>query len=98
MDLAEIAPPGTLVRELPRGWDIGGGEGIVGKGCDAPMWVRDFGLVFGDVGHSRWLLWRPGDAVVSLVEAPTSKAMGTARDAEGPRRRLRVRDAARHAP
>lgn len=83
MSLADIVTGAGTVQELPRGWDIGGGEGLAGKGCDGPLWITGAGLVYSDAGHSRWLRWRPGDAGVSVVQQPTGKAVGSARDATG---------------
>ena len=37
--LPELVGGPPVLRELPHGWDIGGGEGLAGKGCDGPMWI-----------------------------------------------------------
>jgi gluconolactonase len=82
MGLEGILGTGSTVRELPRGWDVGGGEGIVAKGCDGPVWVPGHGLAFTDVGHARRLTWTSEEGLL-LLHADTAKALGSALDAEG---------------
>lgn len=72
----------AAIKELPRGWDIGGGEGLVGKGCDGPLWVAGHGLVFTDVGLSRRLSFSEAEGVL-LLHAGTDKAVGCALDERG---------------
>src|SRR5580765_5837250 len=73
----------STVHELPCGWDIGGGEGMFGKGCDGPLWLAEGQcLAFSDVGHARRLTWSADEGIM-VLHTETNKALGTARDAEG---------------
>jgi gluconolactonase len=81
MSLDTVLAPGTRVQELPTGSDVGGGEGLVGKGCDGPFWAAG-ALCFSDTGHSRRLSWLPDDGI-SVLHAPSNKAVGSALDADG---------------
>src|SRR5262245_35417154 len=81
--LDDIMAPGEAVRELPRGWDIGGGSHLDNTGCDGPVWLPDARcLAFSDAGHSRRLTWAPHEGVRVLQEA-TNKMLGAALDIEG---------------
>jgi|GEM_PF-106339 len=83
MNFGDVIDAAEQVHELPRGWDIGGGDGLLGKGCDGPLWIPEGNcLAFSDAGHSRRLTWSPSEGVM-VLHPDTSKAHGTARDVEG---------------
>jgi gluconolactonase len=83
LELGDLLGPDAGVRDVTRGWDIGGGEGLVAKGCDGPLWVARGALWFSDAGHSRRLAWTPGRHRVDVVHEPTGKAFGAALDRHG---------------
>lgn len=82
LELGDVVRPDATVVDVARGWDIGGGEGLVHKGCDGPVWVRRCGLLFSDAGHARRLAWAPAGGV-DIVHERTGKAFGAALDPGG---------------
>jgi len=78
-----IVADGATVQELPRGWDVGGGSHLLGRGCDGPVWLPEAGCwAFSDAGHARRLTWAPGQGI-RVLQAETGRVLGAALDAEG---------------